>query len=236
MALNKIGSLTGNSIQLATNMNADGRRQGSINPNTYLILIGLSCAGLPLALTLSKAKDLIRKEEQHTITEASVSEGSPLLGNARNSDNAKPFPSLNEALRDLWTTMRMKHILILLPVYITGRWSNTYQGMYLTEYFTVRGRVLAGFVSTVLGILATLIWGFLLDGNNTNPSGKISPRTSRRWLVCNLAWWSILAVSTIQWVLNFAMQTQMQTPGNKVVLDISDPGYAKAIAAYCLYR
>lgn len=69
MALNKIGSLSGNSIQLATNMNADGRRQGSINPKTYLIWIGLSCAGLPLSLTLSEAKDLVRKTKHSDIFE-----------------------------------------------------------------------------------------------------------------------------------------------------------------------
>lgn len=234
MALNKIGSLSGNSIQLATNMNADGRRQGSINPKTYLILIGLSCAGLPLSLTLSKAKDLIRQTKQSDTFE-------------RLADNAN-YPDINPkitattftikaAINDLWETMRMKHILILLPVYITVRWSVTYQGMYLTEYFTVRGRVLAGFISTVLGIMATLLWGILLDGKNPNGRSFISARISRRWLACNFGWWTILVVYTAQWGLNFAMQTTLQKKGpEKVVLDISDLAYAKAIAAYCLYR
>lgn len=236
MALNKIGSLSGNSIQLATNMNADGRRQGSINPKTYLILIGLSCAGLPLSLTLSKAKDLVRKTEQSDSFER-------LSDSASNSDLNPKVPATTEfsikgAMNDLWTTMKMKHILILLPVYITVRWSGTYQGMYLTEYFTVRGRVLAGFISTVLGIAATLLWGLLLDGKNPNGRSFISSRISRRWLACNFGWWTILAVYTVQWVLNFVMQTTVQKREltEKVVLDISDPGYAKAIAAYCLYR
>lgn len=235
MALNKIGSLSGNSIQLATNMNAEGRRQGSINPKTYLILIGLSCAGLPLSLTLSKAKDLVRKTKQHDLFER-------LSDSTSNSDlNPKTTTTdftIKGALTDLWTTMKMKHILILLPVYITVRWSGTYQGMYLTEYFTVRGPVLAGFISTVLGIVATLLWGLLLDGKNLNGSSFVFSRISRRWLVCNFGWWTILAVYTVQWVLNFVMQTKLQERGltDKVVLDVSDPGYAKAIAAYCLYR
>lgn len=234
MALNKIGSLSGNSIQLATNMNADGRRQGSINPKTYLILIGLSCAGLPLSLTLSKAKDLVRKTKQSNSFER-------LSDSTSNSDiNPKATTTdftIKGSISDLWTTMKMKHILILLPVYITIRWSGTYHGMYLTEYFTVRGRVLAGFISTVLGIIATLLWGLLLDGKDPNGSSFIS-RISRRWLVCNLGWWTILAVYTVQWVFNFVMQTTLQKRGltEKAVLDISDSGYAKAIVAYCLYR
>lgn len=234
MTLNKIGSLSGHSIQLATNMNADGRRQGSINPKTYLILIGLSCAGLPLSLTLSKAKDLARKTKQSTSFER--------LSDSTNNSDINPKTTTTDftikgAITDLWTTMKMKHILILLPVYITIRWSGTYQGMYLTEYFTVRGRVLAGFISTVLGIVATLLWGLLLDGKDPNGKSFIS-RISRRWLVCNLGWWTILAVYTVQWVLNFVMQTTLQERGltDKVVLDISDSGYAKSIAAYCLYR
>lgn len=233
MALNKIGSLSGNSIQLATNMNAGGRRQGSINPKTYLILIGLSCAGLPLSLTLSKAKDLIRQTKQSDTFER-------LADNANYSDINPKITATNftikAAINDLWETMRMKHILILLPVYITVRWSGTYQGMYLTEFFTVRGRVLAGFISTVLGIMATLLWGILLDGKNPNGRSIISARISRRWLACNFGWWTILVVYTVQWGLNFVMQTTLQKKPEKVVLDISDPAYAKAIAAYCLYR
>jgi hypothetical protein len=234
MALNKIGSLSGNSIQLATNMNADGRRQGSINPKTYLILIGLSCAGLPLSLTLSKAKDLVRKTKQNDSFEELADGGSISDPNPKTTADF----TIKGAISDLWITMKMKHILILLPVYITVRWSGTYQGMYLTEYFTVRGRVLAGFISTVLGIIATLLWGLLLDGKNPNGRSFITSRISRRWLVCNFGWWTILAVYTVQWVLNFVMQTTLQERGltEKVVLDISDPGYAKAIAAYCLYR
>lgn len=235
MALNKIGSLSGNSIQLATNMNADGRRQGSINPKTYLILIGLSCAGLPLSLTLSKAKDLVHKTKQNDTFERLADDENNSYLNPKTT--AIDF-TIKGAISDLWTTMRMKHILILLPIYITIRWSGTYQGMYLTEYFTVRGRVLAGFISTLLGIMATLLWGLLLDGKNSNDSSFISSRISRRWLACNFGWWTILSVYTVQWVLNFVMQTNLQTKGlmEKVVLDISDPGYAKAIAAYCLYR
>lgn len=257
MALNKIGSITGNSIQLATNMNADGRRQGSINSQTYLILIALSCTGFPLSLTLSKAKDLIRE---------SSSSSNSIDSDTRKQTAKTDSFSLKAAFKDLWHTLQSKHVLILLPTFITVRWSATYQGMYLAEYFTVRGRVLAGFVSTLLGISATILWGILLDADGGKPrqqSGR-KARISRRWLVCNVGWWSILAVYTAQWVLNLVMQRELQSPSKlyhdgmlsssygindlsvaqttlstqqqKVVLDISDPGYVKAILAYCLYR
>ncbi|KAH8432929.1 uncharacterized protein LDX57_010562 [Aspergillus melleus] len=140
MALNKLGSIIGNAIQLA--LNIDNSAKGSVSPKTYLVLIGLSCAGLPLALTVAPAHKLIRKD-----------------GSKPTFSTDKEHVSIKDGFKGLWKASKQKYMLMLLPIFITVRWSQTYQGNYLTEYFSVRGRTLAGFIQTVVGIIATLLWG-----------------------------------------------------------------------------
>ena len=206
MALNKLGSIIGNSIQLA--LNIDSTEKGSISPKTYLVLIGLSCGGLPLALTLSPAEKLIRKD------------------GTKPTFSTSERVSLKQGLKSLWHATKQKHMLLLLPIFATVRWSSTYQGNYLTEYFTVRGRTLAGFIQTIAGTVATLVWGWLLDST--------AIFRSRRNLAI-VGWLTMLAVYTPQWVLNFDMQTKLQDEHPTPTLDIHDSGYGKAITAYCLY-
>ena len=207
MALNKLGSVIGNAIQLALNM--DTSSKGSISPKTYLVLIGLSCAGLPLALTVAPAHKLIRKD-----------------GTKPTFSSDENRITLKEGLKGFWKATKQKYMLLLIPIFITVRWSQTYQGNYLTEYFSVRGRTLAGFVQTVVGIVATVLWGWLLD------SQKIF-KTRRGTAIAG--WLTMVAVFIPQWVLNFVMQTDLQKQSPTPSLDIYDPGYGKAIAAYCLF-
>ncbi|KAE8145186.1 major facilitator superfamily domain-containing protein [Aspergillus avenaceus] len=207
MALNKLGSIIGNSIQLALNINND--HKGSISPRTYLVLIGLSCAGLPLALTIAPADKLIRKD-----------------GTKPTFSSTESKITLKEGLKGFWKATKQKYMLLLIPIFMTVRWSQTYQGNYLTEYFSVRGRTLAGFIQTVVGIVATILWGWLLDS-------KMLMKTKRRMAI--VGWLAMLAVFVPQWVLNFVMQARLQGQSPTPSLDIHDPDYGKAIAAYCLF-
>lgn len=206
MALNKLGSLIGNAIQLGLNIhNAD---KGSVSPKTYLVLIGLSCAGLPLALTVAPADKLVRKD------------------GSKPTFSSEERVSIKDGFRGLWKACRQRYMLMLLPIFITVRWSQTYQGNYLTEYFSVRGRTLAGFIQTIVGTLATLLWGWFLDRQKILKSRKVLALSG--WLI-------MLAVFIPQWVLNFVMQKQLQSQDPTPSLDIYDPGYGKAITAYCLF-
>jgi hypothetical protein len=207
MALNKLGSIIGNSVQLALNINESDK--GSISPKTYLVLIGLSCAGLPLALTVAPAHKLIRKDGSK-----------PTFSSDENKI------SLKGGLKGFWKATKQKYMLLLIPIFMTVRWSQTYQGNYLAEYFSVRGRTLAAFIQTVVGIVATVLWGWLLD------SQKLFK--SRRGMAL-AGWLTMLAVFIPQWVLNFVMQAKLQGENPTPSLDIYDPGYGKAIAAYCLF-
>jgi len=63
MSLNKIGRLIASSIQLGISVNQeDSNKAGSIDPQVYLLLIGLTCAGLPLSLLISPPEKVIRRD------------------------------------------------------------------------------------------------------------------------------------------------------------------------------
>ena len=114
-----------------------------------------------------------------------------------------------------------------MPIFITVRWSYTYQGNYLAVYFTVRGRALAGFVQTMCGIASTIGWGRLLDSQKVFKSKRA---------LCNVGWYSMLLVFVVQWIFNFYMQANLQSRVPAPILDIYSPDYAKAIVGYCLFR
>lgn len=60
LSLNKLGRIIAGGIELG--LNAGGASQGPVFPGTYLVLIGLSCAGLPLSLLLSPPNKIVRRD------------------------------------------------------------------------------------------------------------------------------------------------------------------------------
>ncbi|KAK7218945.1 hypothetical protein V2G26_006948 [Clonostachys chloroleuca] len=173
-------------------------------------MIGLSCIGLPLALTISPPHKLIRTDG----TQLTFSWGLTRI-------------PLKQGFVGLWRALKSRHILLLMPIFITVRWSYTYQGNYLALYFTVRGRALAGFVQTICGIIATVGLGRLLGAQNLFRNKRI---------LCNVGWYTMLLVFVVQWIFNFYMQAELQSRSPPPVLEIYSRDYAKAIVAYCLFR
>lgn len=110
LALNKIGSLIASSIQLA--LNTDQDQAGSISPKTYLVLVGLTCAGFPLSLLLSPPEKLIRRD------------GTKPTNSSKNT-------SIKQGFKQFWAVCRTKHIYMLIPIFITAQWGQTYNGNYL---------------------------------------------------------------------------------------------------------
>lgn len=202
MALNKIGSLIASCIQLALNQGAN--EQGSISPKTYLVLVGLTCAGLPLSLLLSSPEKLIRKD------------GTKPTASSRHTP-------LKQGFKDFWAVCQTKHIYMLVPIFITAQWGQTYNGNYLTAYFSVRGRVLAGFIVTWVGIFVDLAVGFFLDS-----------AWLRRSVRARVMWAVIVVVYVAAWIYQFINQADFQSRDTE--LDWSSPGYARGVCAYLLYR
>ncbi|KAK2809108.1 hypothetical protein FQN50_004162 [Emmonsiellopsis sp. PD_5] len=204
ISLNKLGSIIASSIQLALNMDND--QQGSISPNTFLVLIALQCLGLPLALTIAPIDKLIR------------------------TDGTKPqFASrktpFKEGFKRFWGVCKQQRIYLLVPSFLSAQWAATYQGMYLVSYFTVRGRTLAGFIISILSVAIDLWFGWLLDT-------KLF--TNRRSITARVTWLIIVLSFTATFIYNFVLEVEFSR--TKPALDIDSPDYGRAVAVYCLYR
>ncbi|THZ80508.1 hypothetical protein D6C84_07385 [Aureobasidium pullulans] len=174
MSLNKIGRLIASSIQLGISVHQeDSDKAGAIDPQVYLVLIGLTCAGLPLSLLISQPEKVIRR------------------------DGTKPvFTSLQTTLkqgcRDFWAVCKTKHIYMLIPIFITAQCGQTYNGNYLAAYFSVRSRTLAGFVVTIVAIIVNLLMGFAMDSEFVRRSNRA------RYL-----WGIIATIYIISWIYQF---------------------------------
>lgn len=203
LALNKLGSVIGTSVQLALNITND--QKGSISPKTYLVLIGLQCLGLPLSLLVSSPERLIRPDGTKAVV------------------HTKKTPIL-QGFREFCKICKIKRVYLLVPIFFTWQWGQAQQGMYLIAYFTVAGRVVAGFVVALISIVADLVYGWFLDS-------KIIGRRSTR---ARAALITLCAVYTASYVYNFVTEKEFQ--GTGVVFDYTSPGYARAVAVYCLWR
>ncbi|KAK9853038.1 uncharacterized protein MYU51_007617 [Penicillium brevicompactum] len=200
--LNKIGTIIASSIELSLNLGND--QQGSISSETYLILIGLQCLGLPLALLISPINKLIR------------------------SDGTKPViperTTFAEGFRRFWRIMKRPELAALIPIFLTSQWAQTYEGNYLTTYFTVRSRALASFIITFLGLFVNIIFGWFLDYD------RLSRATRAR------AGWIILVVAyTVTYIYNLVLEAEYGKANPSPVFDIETPGFARAVAVYCVF-
>lgn len=142
LGLRELGQLIGSSIQLSINVK-EGER-GKVDYSTYLVLIALQCLGLPLAFLISHPSKVIRADGS----------GIP--------DPTKQKAVLGE-FRKLWAQLKKKHILLLIPILVGFNWNNTYQGIYLTNYFSVRARTLGSLTSAVAATAANMFWGWFFD-------------------------------------------------------------------------
>lgn len=142
LGLRELGQLIGSSIQLSLNVKQGER--GKVGYSTYLVLIALQCLGLPLAFLISHPSKVIRAD------------GTGI------ADPTKQKAVLGE-FKKLWAQLKKKHILLLLPILVGFNWNNTYQGIYLTNYFSVRARTLGSLTSAIAATAANMFWGWFFD-------------------------------------------------------------------------
>lgn len=204
LALNKIGSLIASIIELGLNVTSDAT--GAISPTTYLVLVGLSCAGLPLSLLLSSPDKLIRR------------------------DGTKPtahsvHTPIKQGFKDFWTVCRSKPVYMLVPIFITAQWGQTYNGNYLVAYFSVRARCLAGLIVTLLGMAVNFLVGTFLD----------SPHL-RRSLRAKVTWFLVAAIYIAAWIYQFINQADYESQSPTPEFDWTSPGFGRAVGAYLVYR
>ncbi|KAH7110061.1 major facilitator superfamily domain-containing protein [Dendryphion nanum] len=204
LGLRELGQLIGSSIQLSLN-SKDGAR-GKVGYNTYLVLIGLQCLGLPLALLISPPQKVIHRDGR-----------------------VIPDPTKGKAVMKefhKWLALlKKKEFLFLIPILVGFNWNGTYQGIYLTRYFSVRARTLGALTSGIAATAANIIWGWVYDLKFVS-----------RPTLAKITWsiFSVIMLALFAWQVSNEQLYSHASP--KVTLDWAKPGFARGFAVNVLFR
>lgn len=204
LGLRELGQLIGSSIQLSLNVK-NGQR-GKVGYSTYLILIGLQCLGLPLAFLISPPQKVIHRD------------GRKVPDPTKNKAVMKEFHKWFELLKK-------KEFYLLIPILVGFNWNGTYQGIYLTNYFSVRARALGALMSGIAATAANIFWGWFYDL-------KIFSRPTLAKFT-----WSIFAVIMLGlFAWQVANEKLYEDANPKVTLDWAQPGFGRGFAVNVLFR
>ncbi|KAB2577785.1 duf895 domain membrane protein [Lasiodiplodia theobromae] len=204
LGLRELGQLIGASIQLSLNVK-NGQR-GKVGYSTYLILIGLQCLGLPLALLVSPPEKIIHRD------------GRKVQNHPKNKAVTKEF-------HKWWALLKMKQFYLLIPMLVGFNWNGTYQGIYLTQYFSVRARTLGALTSGLAATAANLVWGWVYDIKSVS-----------RPVLAKVTWsvFSVIMLGLFAWQV--ANEKMYEDANPKPTLDWSQPGFGRGFAVNVLFR
>ncbi|WVW79610.1 hypothetical protein I302_101579 [Kwoniella bestiolae CBS 10118] len=135
------GPIIGGAITLG--LNANRETAGSVGSGTYIVFIVLMCLGLPIALCLSPAHKVWRKDGTRVVVHKHASWWAEL-----------------QAVGRLAISRR---IVLLVPAFFISYFYNPFVSTWLTSYFTVRSRAFSSFFTPFAGIFSSFIIGTFLD-------------------------------------------------------------------------
>ncbi|RDW77598.1 hypothetical protein BP6252_05651 [Coleophoma cylindrospora] len=204
LGLRELGQLIGSSIQLSLNVKKNQR--GKVGYSTYLILIGLQCAGLPLALLISPPEKVIR------------SDGTKLEDPTKNKKVLGEF-------RRIFELLKTKRVFLLIPILIGFQWNSTYLSIYMTKYFSVRARALGALTTGISATAANIFWGWFLD-----------LKYYSRPKVARITWSFFLVIMLSIFGWQIANQKKYESTVPAVTLDWDTPGFGRGFAATVLFR
>ncbi|KAJ4366454.1 hypothetical protein N0V83_008090 [Neocucurbitaria cava] len=166
------GPIVGGAINLG--LNASRKTTGSVSSATYIVFIVIMCLGLPVALCLSPAQKVWRKDRTRIVTQRAASWGAEF-----------------KAVGKLFISRR---ILLLLPAFFISYFYNGFVSTWLTKYFTVRARAFSSFFTNFAGIFSSFIIAALLDNQKVHikTRGKIAFITIVTILIGTWIWATIL--------------------------------------------
>ncbi|PWN86791.1 duf895 domain protein membrane protein [Acaromyces ingoldii] len=191
---------------ISVSLNIGRSTAGKVSPDTYLALIGIQCIGLPLALLLSPESKVRRPDGT----------GVPHLRRT----------TVKEEIKGIWHTMRLPHVVLLIPIFVMGEWGGVSQGNYLTKYFSVRSRALAQLLTAIISVIADLSVGFVAD---TRWLGN--QRQRARFL------WAFFAIFTSAlWIWQTITQVRFSRDPTPVDYKGSSGRFNSAFAVYLLWK
>ncbi|KAJ4335342.1 hypothetical protein N0V95_008917 [Ascochyta clinopodiicola] len=204
MGIRQMGPLVGGAISLALNIKT--KEKGKVTYTTYLGLVAISSLGAPFALLLSQPQKVNR------------SDGSRI-------PYMKKTNFKTEA-RAIFRQLKNPYMLLLIPVFLAGQFGVTYQGNYLTTYFTVRSRALASFLTAVVGALANILTGLVLDlPQFTRPAKSKS------------VYIFVLITVTASWIWNAIVEVKLSRMATPPSFDLGDGAFFNsAFTVYMCFR
>jgi MFS family permease len=140
------GPIVGGAINLG--LNAGRSTAGSVGSATYIVFIVIMCLGPPIALLLSPASKVWRKD------------GSKVIIHTQ--------PTWAAEFKAVWAQLISRRILLLLPAFFISYFYNGYNSTFLTEHFTVRSRAFSSFFTNFSGIFSSFLIAGLLDRQSIN--------------------------------------------------------------------
>ncbi|CCF40618.1 hypothetical protein CH063_11138 [Colletotrichum higginsianum] len=166
------GPIVGGAINLG--LNANRKTVGSVSSSTYIVFIVIMCLGLPIALCLSPARKVWRKD-----------------GTKINTPMESSWGGEFKAVGKLFTSRR---ILLLLPAFFISYFYNGFMSTWLATYFTVRSRAFSSFFTNFAGIFSSFLIAALLDNQKVyiKTRGRIAFLSIVALLVGTWIWATIL--------------------------------------------
>ncbi|KAF5690907.1 DUF895 domain-containing protein [Fusarium circinatum] len=135
------GPIVGGAINLG--LNAQTSSQGSVSSATYSVFIVIMCLGLPIALLLSPAEKVQRKDRTLVVVHKQ--------------------PSWLAEFKAVLSLLVTKRMLLLIPAFFISYFYNGFMSTWLTTYFTVRARAFSSFFTNFSGIISSFLIAGLLD-------------------------------------------------------------------------
>ncbi|KAI0170585.1 major facilitator superfamily domain-containing protein [Pestalotiopsis sp. NC0098] len=136
-----LGPIVGGAINLG--LNANRNTAGSVGSATYIVFIVIMCLGLPIALCLSPADKVWRRDGTKVVVHKE--------------------PTWAAEFRAVFKLLASRRILLLLPAFFISYFYNGFLSTWLTTYFTVRSRAFSSFFTNFAGIFSSFIIAGLLD-------------------------------------------------------------------------
>lgn len=149
---------------------------GGVSLRTYLVIIGIMCAGPFISLLLSHPEKVQRRDGVKIVFRKT---------------------GWIKTLSEWWKIVCSPDILLLCPLFFTSWFYGSYIGTLQTQYMNVRTRALCAFVIPFGDIAGGFMIGYFLDYK------KLTIKQRARWsfvalMVLNLALWVWTAVVTKQ--------------------------------------
>ncbi|GAA5966646.1 hypothetical protein JCM3765_007260 [Sporobolomyces pararoseus] len=194
VACRNMGPIVGGAILLGLNIKTNGT--GSVSLDSYAAFVGITCAAPFIALLLAPAAKVQRKDGTKVVVRPT---------------------SWKIELKTSYRTLTSRKILLLVPLFFTSWWADSFISTYNATYLTVRSRALSSFLTPFAGNIASLATGTFLDS-------RLGTRRSRAKFALAFFFFLDLAMYAYS-AANTAYYDSLDTPPK---FDYTDSGFGRA--------